>query len=275
MARNATLATAQPLRRREDEPPMTVEENLANAVELIERAPAGADAICFPETFSVACIEREKSRPFEENAAHTPRFIDVLGKAAAKRDSCLVLGLPWDNKNCVFFLDRKGQEVGRYDKCHLTLGEREKKVTEGADLPVIEMDFGRVGALVCYDLYFPEAARTLALNGAEIIFHPTRINNAPTEKAFEALCVARAAENVCWLVSSSFCAAPPFDYTGWMARSFVVDPYGAILAEVGREPGVAAATVDLDLRERRPDGYLWSAFKKLRRPELYGRLTEK
>ncbi len=275
MARLVTLAAAQPLRRKLDEAPMTVEENLNQAALLIERAPAGADVICFPETFSVACIEREKERPHQENSAHTPRFLEVLGKKAAARDSCLVLGLPWENRNVAFFLDRKGKEVGRYVKCHLTLGERENGRDQGTELTVVEMDFGRVGALICYDLYYPEAARVLAMNGAEVIFHPTRINNAPTERAFESLCIARAAENVCWLVASSFCAAPPFDYQGWMARSFVVDPYGVILAEVGREPGVCAAAVDLDLRERRPEGFLWDSFRKLRRPELYGKLTGK
>jgi len=274
MARQVTLATAQPLRRKEDQPPMTVEENLSGALSLIERAPAGSDVICFPETFSVACIEREKTRPYEENCAHTPRFLDVLGKAAAKRDACLVLGLPWDNRNCAFFLDRKGQEVGRYDKCHITYGETDNGRDPGEDIPVFEMDFGRVGALICYDLYYPEHARVLAVKGAEILFHPTRINNAPTEKAFEALCIARAAENVCWFASSSFCAAPPFDYSGWMGRSFIVDPYGMILAEVGKEPGVAAATVDLDLRGRRPEGFLWETFKRLRHPHLYERLTQ-
>jgi predicted amidohydrolase len=254
---------------------MTVEENLSGALSLIERAPPGSDVICFPENFSVACIEREKTRPYEENCAHTPRFLEVLGKAAAKRDSCLVLGLPWKNRNCAFFLDRKGQEVGRYDKCQLTCGEREKGLTPGEEIPVFEMDFAKVGALICYDLYYPEAARVLAMKGAEVIFHPTRINNAPSEKAFEALCIARAAENVCWFASSSFCAAPPFDYSGWMARSFVVGPHGFIHAEVGKEPGVCAATVDLNLRNRRPEGFLWETFKRLRRPELYAALTRR
>jgi predicted amidohydrolase len=274
MARHVTLAAAQPLRRREHEPPMTVEENLSQAAELIDRAPAGTDVICFPELFSVASIEREKSRPYEDNCKHTPQFLEALSRKAAARDCCLVLGLPWNNRNCAFFLDRKGSEAGRYDKCQLTYGERDKGLDDGKDNPVIEMDFGRVGALICYDLYFPEHARVLALNGAEVLFHPTRINNAPTEKAFEALCIARAAENVCWFVSSSFCAVPPFNYSGWMARSFVVDPYGMIRAEAGKEPGICAATVDLDMRERRPQGFLWQTFRRLRRPDLYGRLTE-
>jgi predicted amidohydrolase len=275
MPRLVTLAAAQPLRRRPDrgEPPMTPEENLRQAVELVERAPAGADAICFPETFSVASIEREKERSFAENCAHTPRFLEVLGRAGAKRGTHLVLGLPWENRNVTFILDRRGREAGRYVKCHLTAGERQKGLDQGTDLPVFELDFGKVGVLVCYDLYFPEHARALALAGAEVLFHPTRIMNAPSEKAFEALCLARAAENVAWFVASSFCPPPPFEYGSWQARSFVADPVGTILAEVGREPGVCAAQVDLDFRKRRPEGYLWEEFLKLRRPELYGGLT--
>jgi predicted amidohydrolase len=277
MARHVTLAAAQPLRRRPDrgEPPMTVAENLGQAVDLVKRAPKGTDLICFPETFSVASIEREKERPLEDNDAHTPRFLDVLGKAAAKRSACLALGLPCEKQNVTFLLDRKGREVGRYVKCHLTAGERAKKVKEGTELPVFEMDFGRVGVLVCYDLYFPEHARALALAGAEILLHPTRIMNAPSEKAFEALCLARAAENICWFVASSFCPPPPFDYGSWQARSFVADPVGTILAEVGREPGICAATVDLEFRQRRPEGYLWEDFLKLRRPDLYGILSRR
>ena len=275
MARKVTLAAAQPLRRRPDrgEPPMTPEENLRQAVELVARAPAGTDIICFPETFSVASIDREKERPCAENAAHTPRFLEALGKSAAARSVYLVLGLPHENRNVTFILDRRGREAGRYVKCHLTAGEREKGLDEGTSLPVFELDFGKVGVLVCYDLYFPEHARALALAGAEVLFHPTRIMNAPSEKAFEALCLARAAENVCWFVASSFCPPPPFEYGSWQARSFVADPVGTILAEVGREPGVCAATVDLDFRQRRPEGYLWEEFRRLRRPELYGALT--
>lgn len=277
MARYVTLAAAQPLRRRPDqgEPPMTVDENLRQALDLVRRAPKGTDLICFPETFSVASIEREKERPLEDKDSHTPRFLDVLGKAAAKRSACLALGLPYDRQNVTFLLDRKGREVGRYVKCQLTAGERKRKVREGKTIPVIEMDFGRVGVLVCYDLYFPEHARALALAGAEILLHPTRIMNAPSEKAFEALCLARAAENVCWFLASSFCPPPPFEYGSWQARSFVADPVGTILAEVGREPGICAARVDLDFRLRRPEGYLWEEFVRRRRPDLYGILSRR
>jgi predicted amidohydrolase len=172
MARYVTLAAAQPLRRRPNygEPPMTVEENLRQAVDLVKRAPKGTDLICFPEH---------------------------------------------------------------------------------------------------------KHARVLALAGAEILLHPTRISNAPSEKAFEALCLARAVENVCWFVASSFCPPPPFTYGSWQAPSFVADPVGTILAEVGREPGICAATLDLDSRRRRPEGYLWETFRELRRPDLYGALSRR
>jgi len=274
MPRHVTLAAAQPLRRRPGEEPMTVEENLRQAAELVERAPTGADAICFPETFSVASIKDEKQLPREELCRHTPRFLDVLGKAGAKRSCYLVLCLPFEDQNVTFILDRRGRQAGRYAKVHLPPSEAARGWRPGESLPVFELDFGKVGVLVCYDLYFPEQARALALGGAEVLLHPTRIMNAPSERAFEALCLARAAENVCWFVSASFCPPPPFEYGSWQARSFVADPVGTILAEVGREPGVAAATVDLDFRQRRPEGYLWEEFRRLRRPELYGALTK-
>ena len=277
MPRIVTLATAQPLRRRPDrgEPPMTPDENLRGALELLDRAPQGTDILCFPETFSVASIRGEKTRPHAELERHTPRFLEVLGKRAAARNCHLVLCLPFEGHNATFILDRRGRPVGRYDKVHLPPSEAAAGWKPGKSLPVFELDFGRIGVLVCYDLYFPEQARALALAGAEVLFHPTRIMNAPSEKGFEALCLARAAENVCWFVASSFCPPPPFEYGSWQARSFVADPTGMILAEVGREPGVTAAAVDLDFRKRRPEGYLWEEFRRLRRPELYGIVTRR
>jgi len=275
MSRDVTIATAQPLRRLSGQDPMTVDENLRQAEDLIDRAPRRSDIICFPETFSVASIEDEKKLPHEELARHTPRFLDVLGRKAAARKMSMVLCLPADNGTVTYILDRGGQVVGQCMKPHITYTSVDNSRAAGDSLPVFELDFGRIGVLVCYDLYFPEHARVLALDGAEILFHPTRIMNAPSERAFESLCIARAAENVCWFVSSSYAPPPPFRYGHWQARSFVVDPYGSILAEVGREPGVVAATVDLDLRLRRPEGFLWETFKRLRRPELYGRLAER
>ena len=275
MPRTVSLAAAQPLRRRPGEPPMTVEENLRGALGLLERVAPGTDIVCFPETFSVASIEREKELAPEELARSTPRFLEELGRAGAARDCHLVLCLPFEGRNVTFILDRRGREVGRYEKVHLPPSESAHGWAAGDSLPVFELDFGKIGVLVCYDLYFPEHARALALAGAEVLFHPTRIMNAPSERAFEALCLARAAENVCWLVVSSFCPPPPFEYGSWQARSFVADPVGTILAEVGREPGVCAATVDLDFRLRRPEGYLWEDFRRLRRPELYARLSRK
>ena len=276
MSRQVTIAVAQPLRRRPGlgEPHMTVREHLQQSLEWIRRAPAGSDILCFPEFFSTASIAGEKTRPYAALSRHTPQFLEVLGQAAAKRRMHLVLCLPHANRNVTFILDRRGQVVGLYDKAHLTLAERARGVTEGDALPVFELDFGRIGVLVCYDLYFPEQARAMALAGAEVLFHPTRIMNHPSEKGFEALCLARAVENVCWFAASSFCPPPPFEYGSWQARSFVASPDGLILAEVGHEPGVTTATIDFALRERRLTGFTWDEFRKLRRPELYGILTE-
>jgi predicted amidohydrolase len=275
MRRTVTIAVAQPLRRRpgRGEPRMTPAEHLAQSLDWVRRAPAGSDILCFPEYFSTASTEGEKTLPHAAIARHTPQFLDVLGKAAAKRRLHLVLCLPYRNRNVTFILDRRGRVVGQYAKAHLTIGERSRGVQEGMALPVFELDFGRIGVLVCYDLYFPEQARALALKGAEILFHPTRIMNEPSEKGFEALCLARAAENVCWFAASSFCPPPPFEYGSWQARSFVADLTGTILAEVGRVPGVTAATVDLAQREQRITGFAWSEFRRLRRPDLYGALT--
>ncbi|PCJ61295.1 MAG: hypothetical protein COA79_06860 [Planctomycetota bacterium] len=269
MMRQICLATAQPYRENSSESKVTYENNLQQALRLIENAPDDVDLIVFPETFSCASVTDEKRLPFERHCQETERFLDVLGKAAIKKDCNLALGLPYENKNCTFYLNRKGDVVGRYDKCHLTASEREHNITEGMSIEPVELDIGKIGCLTCYDLYYPEQARIYALKGVDILIHPTRINKAPTEQGFEALCIARAVENVCFFISSSYSGNRPFTYNSWMARSFIIDPDGMIRAEVGREPGLTVARVDMDMRKNRLDGFKWEEFKKLRRPDLY------
>lgn len=270
MARNATLAAIQPLRR--DDPPMTVEENLQQAIDLLERVPDGTDAVCYPEAFSVASIEAEKTRPSAENVALTPMFLERIAEVAARKGVYVLANLPEQRRNTTFLIDRTGQVIDRYYKVHLTEGEAGKGVIPGDAFPVFELDFARVGVMVCYDLFFPEHCRILALEGAEVIFFPHRITG-PSEEGWEALVKARAIENTVCVVSSSFAPPPPYQPGDYLGRSSVVDVNGVVLADASHEPGVAVCTVDLDAATAaRPRCFLPEVFLKTRRPGSYGRL---
>jgi len=253
---------------------MTVEENLEQALALLEEAPEGTDAACYPEAFSVASIEREKTRPPVENVALTPMFLEKLGEVAARRRLYVLANLPDDKRNTTFIIDRNGEVIDRYYKVHLTEGEVERGTIPGDEFPVFELDFGRVGVMTCYDLYFPEHCRILALEGAEIIFFPHRITG-PSEDAWDALVKARAIENTVHVVTSSFAPPPPYQPGQYLGRSCIVDVNGLVLADASHEPGVAACTIDLDAaKDKRVRCFRPDVFLKTRRPAAYGRLCK-
>ncbi|MBM4050300.1 MAG: carbon-nitrogen hydrolase family protein, partial [Planctomycetes bacterium] len=75
--------------------------------------------------------------------------------------------------NSAVILGRDGRVVGQYDKTHLTQGEMDAGLTPGADQAVFQLDFGKIGLLICYDIYFADPANALGRKGAEIIFFPS------------------------------------------------------------------------------------------------------
>jgi predicted amidohydrolase len=204
------------------------------------------------------------------------RMLNRLGSAAAEYHmylTCCLDALEPDGtlRNTAFFLGRDGHEIGRYHKVGLPLHEQYKVPGEG--FPVFETpDLGGVGMLICYDLTFPEPARCLALNGADIIFWLT---GGPAafggEEISRAVCRTRAVENYVYLVASW---GGGNDRTG----SMIISPHGEILVDERRPGAIAIADIDPfggreaadfanyqeDMRARR--------FRE-RRPEAYSVLT--
>jgi predicted amidohydrolase len=99
--------------------------------------------------------------------------------------------------NTAILLDRQGQLAGRYRKVSLPREEIEGGLTPGESFPVFDLDFGRVGILICWDIQFPGGAARLAQQGAEVIL-------LPIWGGIEELYPARAIENQIYLVSSSY-----------------------------------------------------------------------
>lgn len=138
--------------------------------------------------------------------------------------------------NTTVLIDRAGRIAGRYRKVHLPPQER-GHATPGDGFPVFETDFGRVGFSTCYDLMFPETARCLAMNGADLMIHAGNTAYTLPEETLR----VRAAENMFWVMVC--------DLEG--GRSMVVDPTGRVVLQATRyTPRIL--WVDVDLAKERP-----------------------
>jgi predicted amidohydrolase len=165
--------------------------------------------------------------------------------------------------------------LGLHRKTHLPLDE-DRFTTTGDQLGAFDTPVGRIGMLICYDKAFPEAARTLALDGAELLCFlsawPCSATNAAAEltddrqwRRAELWDRARAAENS--LVVASANQTGRFGQLRFLGGARVVGPGGDLLAETGTEPGLAVTTLDLaetverarralaPIRDLRPDLY--------------------
>ena len=181
--------------------------------------------------------------------------------------------------NTAVLINRNGQYVGKYRKTHLVPGE-DPYTVPGDEYPVFQLDNFRLGITLCMDIHYPEMWRILALQGADVIAHPTGWMDY-TGNLCESLVNARAIDNQYYVVTSHFVEMPYL--SGRLpGHSRIVDPYGRTRADTGHIPGYAVCEVDLDqgyeywvggeLKKNFPT--LKECFFQRRRPETYSRICE-
>lgn len=164
-------------------------------------------------------------------------------------------------------IDRHGQIAGKYRKTHLPLAEVEDGETPGNEYPVFDTDFGRIGILICWDVFFPETMRIMRLKGAEIVFLP--IAGDPGVRHWDTVSRARALDNGVYLVASVSAGAD----------SRVISPEGEVVADT--TDGLATADLDLNKESRLwwlsvgpADGEAKSLVIQERRPDTYKDLVD-
>jgi predicted amidohydrolase len=218
-----------------------VDKSLAELATLIDKAAGQrCDAVAFPEdTLGLGHWEAGNG---ERLAAVFPQavksMLDRFGQAAAAHRIYVVcssdtVDADGSVRNTAFLLGRDGKEIGRYYKVNMPIHELSKK--RGDSFPVFHTpDLGDVGLLICYDMVFPEAARCLALGGADIIFHVTLGGAAiGDDDISRAAFRTRAADNFVYLVVSQRGSG-----------SMIISPRGKIIAEADGPDSLAIAEID-------------------------------
>ena len=259
-------------------------------------AKAGAEVICLPELYrSEYFCQREDAALFD--LAETVPGPSTQAFAPLARELGVVIIVPLFEKraaglyhNSAVIIDASGEMAGLYRKMHIpddpAYYEKYYFTPGDTGFKAFDTKFGRIGTLICWDQWYPEAARLTALCGAAVLFYPTAIGWHPAEKAefgaaqrdaWRTAQRAHAIANGCYVAAVNR-AGHERDRPGdagleFWGTSFVCDPFGVVIAEgsTDREE-ILVATVDLGrIEETRRH---WP-FLRDRRIDAYGDLTRR
>ncbi len=267
-----------------------LEENIAAAERGIrEAAGKGANIVCLQELFTAVYFCQVEDHKYFDLAEPIPGPTTEKMQALAKELGVVIVASLFERRaagvyhNTAAVIDADGTYLGKYRKMHIPDDPLfyEKFYFTPGDLGFNAWDtkFGRIGVCVCWDQWYPEAARLTALRGAQILFYPTAIGWHPAEKekygfrqhsSWETIQRGHAIANGCYVAVPNRVGheapdgGPGLEFWG---QSFIADPSGIIIekASVDKEE-VIVAEVDLDavdtqrthwpfLRDRRIDAY--------------------
>jgi N-carbamoylputrescine amidase len=205
---------------------------------------------------------------------------EVMQELAKKYSMAMIVPLYEREQAGVYYnsaavIDADGTYLGKYRKQHIpqTNGFWEKFFFKPGNLgyPVFETAYGKVGVYICYDRHFPEGARLLGLNGAEIVFNPSATVAGLSEYLWKLEQPAHAVANGYFVAASNRVGTEkPWDLGEFYGQSYIVNPRGQFLATASRDQDeLVIADCDLDMIEevRRT----WQFYRD-RRPETYGDL---
>ena len=265
-----------------------VDRNVARVEELVrEAAGRGAQVVLPPELFEGPYFCKVEDEDWFARARATRDHPTIAHFSALARELSVVIPVSFFEKdghhyyNSLAMVDADGSVLGVYRKSHIPDGPgyEEKFYFRPGDtgFRVWNTRFGVVGVGVCWDQWFPECARAMMLQGAEVLLYPTAIGSEPhdpgldTRKPWQRAMTGHAVSNVVPVAAANRIGNE--DGQQFYGHSFLVDHRGDMAAELGREDeGVASARFDLDAIARTRAAF---GFFRDRRVDLYGPLVGK
>ena len=272
----------------EDTPAANVRKTLPR---IEEAAAKGAKIIGLQEMFTTKyfCITQDPKNFDLAEPIETGPYVTELAKAA-KRLGVVIVAPLFEARgsevyhNTAAVIDADGTVLGKYRKMHIPQdpGFEEKFYFTPGDLGfrTWKTAHGDIGVLICWDQWYPEAARLTALGGAQILFYPTAIGWLPEEKAalgqaqhnaWETVQRGHGVANGCYVAATNRVGTE--GRTQFWGQSFVSDPYGEIVARASVEKE-EVLLADCDLVKQREFRRVWPFFRD-RRIDAYGDLTRR
>lgn len=269
-------------------------QNLAKAIEGIrELAKGGANVVGLQELFLTEYFCQQEDPGLFELAESIPGpTSDALGEVARELGVVVVTSIFERRAAGVYYntgvvIDADGSIAGKYQKMHIphTPLYREKYFFAPGESSrcAFQTRFGKIAVLVCWDQWFPEAARMAALQGAELIIYPTAIGFREGERmrmgdakaeAWQTVQRGHAIANGCYIAAVNRVGhegSPNGGITFW-GRSFIADPFGRVLAQAGEGQERISAAVDPGDVERQRQ---FLPFLRDRRIDLYAPLAQR
>jgi predicted amidohydrolase len=256
------------------------QKNLSSASRLVgEAAREGAQIVCLPELFDVPYF------PQDETSDIKPEMIpndatETLSEAARENSVVLVGGSLYEKRgrrayNTSLVFDELGNSLGAYRKVHIPQDPgfyEQDYFTPGTRYSVFETKYGRIGVLICFDQWYPEAARANKLLGADFLFYPTAIgtvkgieqSEGDWQDAWETVQRGHAIANS--VVVAAVNRVGVEKNTTFWGGSFVCDQFGTVLGRAGKREQVLVVTCDVDLGRDVERGW---GFLRNRRPLTY------
>ncbi len=270
-----------------DEPIEKIKQaNIEKNLKYIEEAATqGVQIICMQEVFTTPYFCAEQNTHWYDSVEAIPDgpTVRLMQEVARKHSMVIIVPIYEEEITGVYYntaavIDADGRYLGKYRKNHIphtAPGFWEKFYFKPGNLgyPTFETAFARIGVYICYDRHFPEGARALGLNGAEIVFNPSATVAGLSEYLWELEQPAHAVANGYFVGAINRVGhEQPWDIGEFYGKSYFCNPRGKIIAQASRDSD-ELVVADLNLDEIREVRNVWQFFRD-RRPETYDELVK-